>query len=99
MRLLTWMMAITLAGCVMNKLEARIDALVGKDIHVAIARLGYPNETRTVVGDTVYTWVTDIRAPYPCRLALIAGPSGIIKTRSLEGTELGCKRYNDALDE
>ena len=83
----------------MNKLDHRLAPLVGQDIHAAITKLGYPNETRTVVGDTVYTWVTDIRAPWACKVELVAAPSGIIKTYSLEGTERGCQRYDDALDE
>jgi hypothetical protein len=90
---------LLLAGCVMNKLNARLAPFVGQDVHVAIGKLGYPNDTRVVVGDTVYTWITDIRAPYPCKIELVAGPGGIVKTYALEGTEPGCARYNDALDQ
>ena len=91
---------LLLSGCVMHNLGNRLPKLVGQDIHVAIGRLGYPNEKPPmVVGDTVYTWVTDIRAPFPCKVELVATPAGIVKTWSLEGTPQGCERYNDALDD
>jgi hypothetical protein len=29
---------------------------VGQDIHVAVAKLGYPDSQRTMLGDTIYVW-------------------------------------------
>lgn len=90
---------LLLTGCIMNKLQANLAPLVGQDIHIAIKKLGYPTSSRVIVGDTVYTWTNDWRAPYPCTVTLVAGPNDIIKTTALEGTEPGCKHYNDAFDE
>jgi hypothetical protein len=99
MRYLILAAILALAGCIMHKLEKQLTPLIGQDIHVAIKRMGYPNATREVVGDTVYTWTTDWRAPDPCKIELVAAPSGIIKTYSAEGTDPGCARYYDALDQ
>ena len=56
-RVMAWCIAgLSLGGCVSQNMDAGLLGLVGQDIHVAIARLGYPNSQRTVAGDTVYTW-------------------------------------------
>ncbi len=40
-------------------MEADLQWLVGQNIRVAIAHMGYPASQREIVGDTVYEWSID----------------------------------------
>jgi hypothetical protein len=47
-----------LAGCVFQNMDDGLKALIGQDVHVAVARLGYPTDKREMLGDTIYIWST-----------------------------------------
>ncbi len=55
--LIAWTLAV-LAGCVNvpEELGDELQSTVGHNIKTVIARLGYPDSERVIVGDTVYTW-------------------------------------------
>jgi hypothetical protein len=42
-----------------NRMESDMRWLVGQNIHVAIAHLGYPASQREIAGDTVFEWSLD----------------------------------------
>ena len=48
--------AAALTGCVSRNMNEGLQSLVGQDIHAAVARLGYPNAKREMLGDTIYVW-------------------------------------------
>jgi hypothetical protein len=45
-----------LSGCVSQNMNAGLQGLLGRDIHVAVDKLGYPNQKRQMLGDTIYVW-------------------------------------------
>lgn len=45
-----------LSGCVAQNLNKGLSALIGQNIRVAVAQLGYPDSQRTMMGDTIYVW-------------------------------------------
>jgi hypothetical protein len=49
-------LALLLAGCVGQRLEQGLAPLLGEDITVAVAKLGYPTARRSNLGETIYTW-------------------------------------------
>jgi hypothetical protein len=48
--------ALGLAGCMQQRMNNGLQALVGQNIQVAVAELGYPDTQRTMFGDTIYIW-------------------------------------------
>ena len=47
---------ISLSGCVGQHMDEGLSNLVGQNISVAVARLGYPDSKREMMGDTIYVW-------------------------------------------
>lgn len=47
---------ILLTGCVSMYMDEYLKPYVGQDIHAAVAKLGYPDSQRVILGDTVYAW-------------------------------------------
>jgi hypothetical protein len=45
-----------LCGCVSMYMDDYLKPFVGQDIHAAVAKLGYPDSQRTMLGDTIYVW-------------------------------------------
>jgi hypothetical protein len=45
-----------LGGCVGQRMNDGLGDLVGQNHKVAVARLGYPDGQRTILGDTIYVW-------------------------------------------
>jgi hypothetical protein len=45
-----------LSGCVSMYMDKYLMPLVGQNIHAAVAKLGYPDSQRTMLGDTIYVW-------------------------------------------
>jgi hypothetical protein len=56
---------VGLTGCVGDHMNDGLQSLVGQDIHVAVARLGYPDGQRTMLGDTIYIWSSNHSAVLP----------------------------------
>jgi hypothetical protein len=47
-----------LTGCVPQRMNDGMQSLVGQNIQAAVAKLGYPDTQRTMLGDTIYIWST-----------------------------------------
>jgi hypothetical protein len=59
---------LVLTGCAasgMKILDAGLTSLVGQPIQTAYNRLGYPNGTQTMNGDTFYIWSTNRNVVMP----------------------------------
>jgi hypothetical protein len=50
--------ALGLPGCVPQRMDEGLQALAGQNIQAAVAKLGYPDSQRTMLGDTIYIWST-----------------------------------------
>jgi hypothetical protein len=101
--------ALVLAGCATDRLQAELQTYVSTDIRDFIARMGYPDSTHDVLGDTVYVWTTNRAGAIPvttanngttfvpisrrCTVQVITDGAGTIKLFTWEGNESGCKRY------
>jgi hypothetical protein len=59
----TVMVLATAAGCAARferNMTETLNQFVGKDIHVAIAQLGYPAKEETIAGDHIFRWGIDV---------------------------------------
>ena len=59
------LVAAVLSGCVAENMNKGLQGLVGEDIHIAVARLGYPSTQRQMLGDTIYVWGSSQNAVMP----------------------------------
>lgn len=50
---------LTLAACVGTRMNEHLKPLLGQNISAAVGRLGYPDGTRDMLGDTIYVWSTE----------------------------------------
>jgi hypothetical protein len=57
--------ALGLGGCVAQNMNAGLNNLMGQNIHAAVDRIGYPNDQRQILGDTVYVWGTSQNTVIP----------------------------------
>jgi hypothetical protein len=57
--------AVLLTGCVGQRLEKGLNSLLGQPATVAVARLGYPDGEREIMGDKIYIWSTSHQAALP----------------------------------
>ncbi len=57
--------ALGLTGCVAQNLNDGLKGLMGQNIQAAVARLGYPDGQRTMLGDTIYVWSSNHSAVIP----------------------------------
>ncbi len=51
--------AVTLAGCATQELNAGLKGLMGQPISAAVDRLGFPDGKRHMMGETIYIWSTN----------------------------------------
>lgn len=49
---------ICLTGCVEQNMNDGLRQLKGQNISVAVAKLGYPDTQRTMLGDVIYVWTS-----------------------------------------
>lgn len=61
MRTTAAFIAALLCGCGLS-MEKSLKPLVGQNIDVAVAKLGYPDSQRTTPGDTIYLWSTQTQS-------------------------------------
>jgi hypothetical protein len=61
MRTTAAVIAALLSGCGLS-MEKSLRPLVGQNIDVAVAKLGYPDSQRTTPGDTIYLWSTQTQS-------------------------------------
>jgi hypothetical protein len=59
------MAAVVLCGCVVNAVNQRGQAWVGRDVGTWVAALGYPSSESHFRNDTVYTWDSSSSAIVP----------------------------------
>ncbi|SHM40746.1 hypothetical protein [Bradyrhizobium lablabi] len=95
------MAAILLAGCFQSVLTVRdeMNALKGKPINVAIAKLGIPTNEQTIAGQKVYTWETGTIAggdQYRCRIRVVMA-GNVIGSYEGEGDAGSCEEYAQKL--
>jgi predicted small secreted protein len=89
--------AVALAGCSpFDQIGKDLGTLKGKTLADAIKVYGYPQDQKTIAGDTVYIWKNEY-APTsgyaPCVLRLIAGPDGRIKAGDVNGSNGTCRAF------
>lgn len=100
-RAILCMAAIGLAGCFQSVVTVKqeMNALKGKPIGAAVAKLGQPTNEQTIMGNKVYTWETGTVAggdQYRCRLRVtMAG--NVIGSFEGEGDAGTCQEYADKL--
>lgn len=59
MRNMVLLAALALSGCVGTRLSNGLEAYLNHDIRDMVARLGYPDGERTIMGDHLYVWSTN----------------------------------------
>jgi hypothetical protein len=86
-------------------LKDGLDPMIGQDIHVAIARLGYPQEQRQIAGDTVYLWSNQaglppvglvdalLDGPPSCEIEIAVNHDNIIREYHFHGGNSACGPY------
>jgi hypothetical protein len=104
------------AGCAhrfeLNMTED-LNRFVGKDIHVAIAELGYPAKEDTIAGDHIFRWGINVGATSigtsngilgmsktkatGCLVDLVVDNTNIVTRASWSGTKSACEDLEDRL--
>lgn len=56
MKITVLLLALLTSACATRHLTQGLQGLVGQNIQAAVARLGYPNGQREIMGDTIYVW-------------------------------------------
>lgn len=90
-------------------------ALVGKDIHAAIAKLGYPAAEQHIAGDHIYRWganggstaLTSAVAgvavtqvtPSGCTIDLVVNDANVVTRANWQGDRRACAAYQERLEE
>jgi len=90
-----------------------VNQFVGKDIHVAIAKLGYPGREETIAGDHIYRWaanaggtaVTGAAGPWAftdirnsgCSVDLVVDASNVVTRADWAGDRKSCGDIEDRL--
>jgi hypothetical protein len=75
-------------------LNRDLNAIVGKDIHVVIKKIGYPNSEAVMLGDKVYTWLNN-----DCTLHIVVDQTEHVTHFDYQGSRHECSRLADNLDE
>jgi hypothetical protein len=87
--------ALMLAGCSFNEIKEGMNSLRGQPLSAAIAKLGMPNDERTIAGQKVYTWYSstfDEGTQLQCRIRVIMAGE-VIDSYDFEGNNGMCMRY------
>ena len=78
--------SVLLSGCAFDRLSGGLKTLLGKDIHVAVAKLGYPDDERVILGDKVYVWSTNRMTVMP--IYTTSTTSGTVGSTPYYGTTM-----------
>jgi hypothetical protein len=78
------LLIVPLASCVSSRLNDGLQSLVGKNIQAAVARLGYPDGQRTMLGDTIYIWHTSQNVSLP--VTTTSTTTGTVGTAPIYGS-------------
>lgn len=113
----TVMVLATAAGCAARFERNMTDTLnkrfVGKDIHAAIADLGYPAGEDTIAGDHIFRWGINVGSASigtsngilgmgkttatGCMIDLVVDNTNVITRTSWSGTKSACEDLEDRL--
>jgi hypothetical protein len=112
----TVMVFATAAGCAHRferNMTETLNQFVGKDIHVAIAELGYPAKEDTIAGDHIFRWGINVGAASigtsngilgmsktkatGCMIDLVVDNTNIVTRTSWTGTKSACEDLEDRL--
>jgi hypothetical protein len=92
------MVALALTGCVGQQMDEGLKRLLGQNVKAAVAKIGYPDSQRTMLGDTIYVWGVsrDTIAPIPTSSTTTGMVGGSLITGTTTGTSfvpvnLNCK--------
>ncbi len=110
--------AVALVGCgarFERQMNADVNQFVGKDIHVAISKLGYPPKEETIAGDHLFRWsinggstgiastvlgVTSFSSsPSGCAIDLVVDGSNVVTRAAWAGDRRTCGALQDKLEE
>ena len=97
MRVMLVAAAVLMAGCAAHyhkNMDMDMKALVGKNVGVAVDRLGYPSNKLTISGNTVYVWDAN-----GCTIHIGTDAYDDIIRFDYDGSRRDCEKYYDALDE
>jgi len=72
-------------GCVGQHMDQGLNDLVGKDIKVAVSKLGYPDGQKVMLGDTIYVWSTGKNVVLPMSSTSIT--NGNVGGMAVSGTK------------
>ena len=64
-KLLRFLPLCIFAGCATQQLDTGLKGLIGHPVNEAVARLGYPDNQREILGDRLYVWSTSHTALMP----------------------------------
>jgi hypothetical protein len=102
MKRIAGLLLLPLAGCshLDKNLRADLQPLVGQNIKVPIAKIGYPTSNQVILGDMVYVWsmTSETTGTQPCILQIAASTAGIIKSYSWQGDRRGCELLEERLE-
>jgi hypothetical protein len=103
------------AGRFERQMTSDVNQFVGKDIHVAIAKLGYPGKEETIAGDHIYRWamngggraMTGAAGPiavtdmtvYGCSIDLVVDASNMVTRGNWAGDRKSCGNFEDRLED
>ena len=112
----TVMVLASAAGCAARferNMTETLNQFVGKDIHVAIAELGYPAKEDTIAGDHIFRWGINVGAASigtsngilgmsktkatGCMIDLVVDNTNIVTRTSWTGTKSACEDLEDRL--
>ncbi len=108
--MLTTMVLVTASGCAAHferNMTEDLNQFTGKDIHVAIAQLGYPAKEETIAGDHIFRWGINVGSASMgtsngilgmsktkatgCMIDLVVNDTGIVTRTSWSGTKAACE--------
>ena len=89
-------------------METQLDDLKGQPATAVFAKLGAPNDTQTIAGERVYSWLSDhIRSlsgdaagmiDFQCAIRVFADKNDKVSHYDFTGNVGGCARYAHRLD-
>ena len=97
--ILVALLAVSLAACAGDTIREGMNSLQGQPLSAAIAKLGMPNDERTIAGQKVYTWYSstfDEGTQLQCKLRVIM-TGDVIGSYDFEGNNGMCARYANRL--
>jgi hypothetical protein len=112
----TVMVLVTAVGCAARferNMTETLNQFEGKDIHVAIAQLGYPAKEDTIAGDHIFRWGINVGSASigtsngilgmgktkatGCLIDLVVDKTNTITRTSWTGTKSACEDLEDKL--